>query len=1064
MDEYIYEAEVLPEIEIREIMSMEELLASNTSFVAFSESEILQYMTQLVQDPARGKVFNDLFQFVRTPTEHPSTQYIIPVVDASLYELDEDHSIEFEDLIHAMLNANGANYVSQLNEIYKLTYPLDLRQNAAEPHLAVPNAPITVGFHGSMKQYVLLPRDVARAPLTVKGVAYQVPSTTQSSYVHERTNVQFITPFPTEEDVQKDKQPRDIVPPFAAVVDGITEVTDMHTLKVHLERYGYDLDRLSETDMQVLITKLQALPITDAQEESMPTNEEVTRTALIERSTMWKVFEDMLQQRVDPEKFRLMWEMLPSTTQLVAPAMQVPNDIADIARGLLESKYTMEDVISSLRYTRALNEYKVVRELLESYQAYNEDETREALANIVQKWSVVFKPYVDRMPNEFLDTYRDIAEIKEGTDTSKYLGDPQQVYYEETTGVEAQDTDDEDLDVDEVELMDDPIPVNLHGLTEGAREILEVIVPTIQRVQRVSGVPCDFHAMVQHLSAKIVRISKREYLQANVPGLSTQIRNQLMHMDMDRALHVASMVIPEELSNQLREVIQVAWRAWEEDLTTIMIEAFAWWVIDTQQKAVNRELEFVATKGYLACMPKWSPWGPPVQSDKGEGVLEYLTCVAQNIGAWTSSQEVMKRRILTAIEDDPRTEALKTNFKNMEKDAPAMTDRAKAANMSLTEAIDNKQKSRYLPEYVKTYMLLPGLLAGKQPKMATGCCLQKIGTDFKADSDWRGTFKRLRDMKDAYAKKRMTVVERPDLAIFEPMLPEAPEQNDVAIVPRYDIAPTQKVDLEEWLSSMTTTVSFVTQPMLQAVLRDTNQALTQAQKFFKMANTTAKVKIDLFEFLKESASWIHYEQVLNIIIANIQKVQQKQNEDSRERAISSSYVLELVSMKQHLQQLRGILDEVDMTLVRPLYIYIISRAICLPAVPESSRTNQLVITESVATGFVANTIKGALDRLKKYIKTTSMPTMEQQAAFITNMREQQKVEVLSLLDDKNVEDRQLMLDMKKQGLTSLVKKPTIAQTDNDTERNDDEYEAEAEEEYAYHGTNADQNDLDDLDE
>lgn len=1076
MDEYTYESEVLPEIEIREIMSLEELLASNTSFVAFSESEILQYMAQLVQDPVRGKVFHDLFQSLRAPTEHPSTQYLMPIVDADLARLDEHEDEDLHELINALIHTNNApNYISQLNEIYKLTYPLHISQDV-EPHLGVPKTPITVGLQNTAKQYVLLPRDVATAPITIKGVAYRIPNITQSSYVYERTNTQTSALFPTEDEVQKKTTLKDAVPLFASVVESITQMIDTHTLRVHLERFGYDLDRLSEDDLQTLITKLRMLPSEELDVQQSVSESDVepsalTKTALTKRSEMWKMFEDMLQQRVDPEKFRVMWEMLPSTTQLVAPAITVPNDISDIAHGLSENKFTMEDVISSLKYTQALNEYQEVREMLENFQALNADEAREALTKITQKWGAIFAPYVDRMPNEFLDTYKDLAEIKEGTDTSTYLGDPQRVYYEEGVPLGDQDAEiennEEDVDADEVDLMLDPLPVSLHGMTEGAREILEVVLPTIQRVHRASGVPCNFDGLVKHLSSKIVRISKREYLQTNVMGLSTQIRNQIIHMDMDRALHVASMVVPEELSKQLRDIIQLAWHAWEEDVATLMTEAFAWWVYDTQERAINRSLEFDVTQGSFSCMPKWSPWGPPLQSDKGEGILEYLTCVAVDIGAWTVSQEIMKRRILTTLEEDPRTEALKNRFKEMAKEAPAMTDRAKAANMSLAEAIENKQKSRYLPEYVKTFMLLPGLLAGQQPKMATGCCLQKIGADFKADSDWRGTLKRLRDVKDAFAKKRITVVEKPELAIFEPSpsLEDRAEVNDARLPEQIMATPTSKLHLEEWLTSAMASgaeITFVSQPMLQVVLRDTNQALTQAEKHFKMAKTTSKVKIDLFEFLKENATWTHYEQVLNIVLANMQQTHNKQSNDSRERAILSSYIIELIHVKRQLQKLRGILDEVDMSLVRPLYIYILSRAICLPAIPESSRTNQLVITESVAAGFVANTIKSALDRLKKYIKTTTMPTMEQQAVFITNMREQQKVEVLAVLDDKNVEDRQLMLDMKNIGLASLVKKPEV-QTQNQDEQAEDEYEAEAEEEYAYKGTNADQNDLDDLD-
>lgn len=1075
MEEYTYEAEVLPEIEIREIMSLEELLASNTSFVAFSESEILQYLTQLVQDSSRGKVFNDLFQKLRSIHEvpHPSIEYVVPILDTEVEPLEEDSHITIVESIAA--TSTAPNYISQLNEIYKVTYPLTIKQNAPKPHLESA-APVTVGLErGATKRYVLLPRDISHAAYTLSGVAYRAPVTTHSSYVYERTAVQEIQPFPKNEDIAFGKLPKDVIPSFKAVVEGITHLIDTHTLRVYLERYGYDLERLSEEDLQILITKLKAVP-TDEQEQEK--NDRETRVdavkfgTLASKSGFWNAFENMLQQRVDQDKFQLMWEMLPSTTQLVAPAVQVPNDIADIALGVAENRFTMEEVVASLKYTRALAEYQQVRELLESYQALDMESIKEKLASLRDRWEAITTSYVDRMPNEFLETYRDIAEIKEGTDTSTYLGDPQRVYYEEAANNgDAMDANDEDEDVaaDEVDMMIEPLPVSLHGYSEGCREILEHVLPIVQRIQQASGVPCHYEALAQHLSSKIVRTSRKEYIDTNVVGLSSQLRTQLVHMDLERALHAASMVIPVELSAQLKQVIQIAWKAWEDDLSSITYEALAWWVLDTQEKALNRALEFDATQGSFACMQKWSPWGPPLQADKSEGVLEYLVCVAIDIDAVPGTVDTLKRHVMQSIEDDPRVETLKSRFKDMGKDAPVMTDRAKAANMSLAEAIENKQKSRYLPEFVKTYMLLPGLLAGQQPKMATGCCLQKIGADFKADSDWRGTLKRLRDVKDAFAKKRMTVLEMPYMALFEVAQSDEDLMDTHAttyILPTVDAQTL--LHLENWLVEWdTTNVTFLSKPMLQTVLKDMNQAMAQAEKNFKMAKATAKIKLDVFEFLKERASWVHFEQLFNIVVRNIQSTRAKVSAEGREHALLTSYVSELVEIKRYLHKLRGILDEVDMSLVRPLYTFIISRAVCLPAVPESSTGSQLVITESVGAGFLSRTIKTGLEQFKNYIQTATMPTMDQQATFITDMREQQKVDVLAVLDDKSVDDRQLLLDMKKLGLISLVKKPVAEPQPDDTgvnTTNDDEYEAEGEDEFKHKGTDADKDDLDDMDE
>ena len=76
-----------------------------------------------------------------------------------------------------------------------------------------------------------------------------------------------------------------------------------------------------------------------------------------------------------------------------------------------------------------------------------------------------------------------------------------------------------------------------------------------------------------------------------------------------------------------------------------------------------------------------------------------------------------------------------------------------------------------------------------------------------------------------------------------------------------------------------------------------------------------------------------------------------------------------------------------------------------------------------------------------------MPTQEEQQAFITRMRELQKVETLRVLNSQTEEDRQMMVDAKKLGLFK-VNDPK----DNDVENMvDDNANEEGEAEFAYRG-------------
>lgn len=1064
-DTFTYEAEVLPEIEIRELVSFDELVQSMPSFVAFTEDEMLHFMAQLVEDKHKANVFHNLYYAIRNPVK-TEPNHIVPVLSTKVVEITDD--MLHNEILPELERTNQApTYRSQMDEILKIMYPLE---NIRGDY--IPIIPVTVGLEQDVKKrFVLLPKD--NVPQQLYGIAYRIPSVTSESYIHERANIHTIPPFPTSEDIIQGGKVNESTIPFENVCELISGLTDTHSLRVHFSKYGYDFDTLTDDHMTTLINKLQSFANeADEQDGEIEGKDDNGVLAVKSRQSMWDAYIQASERPVEIEKYMVAWQSLTQAMQLAAPAVEVPYDVLAIVQGLSENKFTLDDVIENLRYKRTLSEFTTLRSFLENLQETSQNDIAAMLDAERTRWSMIYEPYVDRVNREFVESYKDMAEIKEGRRDDEYIGDVDNVLFEEQANQVIDYQEDVDIDDDTevneaamVGMNDELASISLSSVSAGCKEVLELVLPKMFKLQSLSGLPLDMQALVSYVGSNIVRISRAEYIQAAVPSLAVHIRNQLLTMDLERALHMTSFLTPTYIIPPLKEAIQTAWKSLESDVKNVFLLAMAWWVIEIQQKALSRELTFDTMRGFLPCIRKFSPWGPPLSADKGEGVLEYLACIAKESQIWSFSTEELKVQIIKLWDGDARIEDMKVKYKELGKHAISMNERAKAANLSLAEVIENKQKSRYLPEYVKAYMLLPGLLASHQPKVNNGCCLQKIGENFRADSDWRGILKRVGNVKDAFAKKRMTMVEMPSYMLYSQTHAPTEVPEDFVNVTKTIVVDTpSQFSLEKWLDEWAEmNVSFITPDMVKAAYTDVNKAITLYQKFLDMAATTTTTRIpQILDFLKERASWTHYDQMMNVILTSFQREKVTHADDSAERGLLETCIGELIRVKQHMQHLKGIFGDVEYTFVQPMYAYIIARAVCLPAIPESSNTKRLVLTGGTYNAnFLTKTVKSSLDALKQFVVMKKMPTLEEQKEFITNAREQQKVEVLDILDNKTVDDRQLLLDAKKLGLVKLTQTPTGTTLEEEEKKRQEMEEQEAINEFRYQGADYD-NDADDL--
>jgi hypothetical protein len=128
----IYEDEILPEIDIRELLTLEQALEENPSFVAFTKNEMIEHLWDLL--PQSNNVVTIADTILDTINAPPSDQQrktnVVPVLKAS-YGFFENDMNAYAAKLRDMKNA--PNYKAQQELLDRLAYlPLDRNADSVQ--------------------------------------------------------------------------------------------------------------------------------------------------------------------------------------------------------------------------------------------------------------------------------------------------------------------------------------------------------------------------------------------------------------------------------------------------------------------------------------------------------------------------------------------------------------------------------------------------------------------------------------------------------------------------------------------------------------------------------------------------------------------------------------------------------------------------------------------------------------------------------------------------------------------------------------------------------------------
>lgn len=1074
--ELVYEDEILPEIEIRELLTLEQILDDNPSFVAFTRREIEDKLYDLTKDDATAtSLTNEIYRIVSADKDDFSRSHVVPILkaDKKRYDLlglvglleeggeDDDPEQQYFRALEDIKNA--PNYRAQQSLLNKLTYPLDHRPPIEGERAFLPNGMSRlVGISSSLNMStVLLPTD--DAPEALAGAAFLPTNVTSESFLFERVESLSGRPPLATATFQNTTDLTVVRPTFESVLRMVKPSSlDLHTLRHTLLQYGYNMDTLTTPQLSALIEHLRAL------EHDEDDNDEEASAATAPTESWrrnWGDFFDALKQLptrgLDKEKYNTIYNAIAASTPPIqsSTAVSIPMDHGRILEGIRANTFTIDEVATFLKMIRNKIIIDHAFATIQRYMEIDPEAIPEKIDDIIKKWMRRSVPYDDRTASSFLELYRDISEIKKGTDTSMYDGNPneqlqvfEELRYAEPAVMEVEETED-DVNTDDLFGTDFDMSPFLE-LTEGVREVVLPVVRKLHTLSLSSGVPLSIPNLLKYIAPRIVRVSFAEAIKQNVPELAPNICLQLSTGNFESAMRVASSIVPLGLGERVQEVVRLLYKDYAQILASTFLESFAWFVIETQTAALEKRLEFEPRYGMMSCMKLWGPYGAPLTKEKQEvGVLYYLACVAHECGLLTDfnmKYEDFAKEVLsfTANTMTDKILELQEKYAEMLKEAVYTVSRAQQAKISLDYAIKEKSKQRLITEFVRSFLYLPGV--SKTPRY------MQLGPTFTSESDWQDMTK-LKMVKDQLAKKRMTKIKRPELAWIE-------SKDDVVTKtgPEFELPPdmTQKSDatrsrgVKTWLQECANANLFLLPPdVVNALSTDPTTLHTQITKnlsaFAKTVGRTSKLELTGgYPKLLDVVATSIYTSSVDVAVEDVEHQYIQMSMDA---------IRKFKDMWSHMDR-SMVLDTVDNAIVSTMWRYVISRAACLPCDSRDAngRTGKLSIGDNVRVNFVQRILTKTMGALTSALNNAKMPTTEEQQAFITKMREIQKVQTLQVLNSQSEDERQMTLDAKKLGLY----KTTIdySQINAAESEADAEMEAEGEAEFAHEGEDPDYDD------
>jgi len=1085
------EDEELNNIEYLEILSIDEIIKDNPSFMALSEEEIQSELYKMFKNKNKADSFTKLFYDViannrikEGKLDDYSNYILMADADKKDYSwLDEEESAkEFNKL--DTLNTIRYN-IAKNNYFFAIEYD----EKSSYKKIKPTNKTIVELY--DKVYYPIFPIDDVNIPIIA--AYYKVPTATLSDYMY----VKVLSHLFNNKNINKkqsvnyttiNKLIKDTRPSIKTIIDNIPDCfeLDYNNLNNIFNRYDQSMDFINKDDFDILYEHMNKLIKNEKERKSVYN---VVKNKKINIINNKLTFFDKLSKTISllnlTDKTRdllLNLKMALEDKRINSNLLQKPqllyNNIDDIVKNISNESVSLEQIIENIKNVKefenidkninAITTYLEIKdnleEILEDFESIKSD-FEYAKHNI--------KSYDDNINKKFfVNIYNEMKEIVLGNNEEDYEGLPIMLRNMETDNFEELEFDNEYVNEGEnkIEMTDNTLINNYlekywlmlaYKNDIGFIEILKIILPLFYKISNLSGIDIDYELLSNELYIYFRGVSTKFNIIRDI-----FIEKQL-NIDTDIINNIAKIkpinihLIDLNMGSEINNLIKNANKDFSIIIGDVINSSIAWWIIDIQSKIINNSIEIDNNKLNSIYIDKWFLYGEPLQKEKTLiGVAPYIINIIKDFIEDKNDYKntIDYDDIMKIINERYNDELDNLKKKHTEKTSKKKIEYGIIAQAKLIENYKNKKYDKISYDYIEALLYSPGVNYKKIHKYLLGCCLQKLTKDFKPDSDFVNNSRNdLIQFKKQFAKRKETNKERsvrymPATSIKVRDDSEDEYRDSISIkFMKLDktIIKMESEDVTKWLDNMKNKNALLPNDIIDAFKNNTRIAIDYIKKYIEILEKTSKKTGDLLSLFVPSK--INYKTLL----LNIIKIISIKTNDENTDILLKSAIETIREILIDLQDLNKVKTEDNKNDIERINAYIVARALCLPCNPENTIGNVLIPVIEVKTNFIEENAGRIYSRILNSIKNSKFLSFEENTAFINTMRERNKQIKLSILNNKTVEENNLISALKKAGIkNNLMSVEKVAELQNlqynekeeEIEDDNDSYFKELEEE------------------
>jgi hypothetical protein len=825
-------------------------------------------------------------------------------------------------------------------------------------------------------------------------------------------------------------------------VKGWTVLPTINDLSAFLEKEGYDWSMLSKDHWMALSKKLSELSEFD---EEMDDKEDTSKNGKTQKQNLklhsheiptlflLKHLLDSLDSLQIPAPETLEIPM----TGMIPPIATIPARVDTLLEQLLVQKsLTLDTVIQTLRDTVQQQYQSLQVKFMTQLKQIQIEEVRKTLEGLLEK-AEALKDSKKTPPLYPMPVEDELHEIVQGENTRTYeggiTGDEEYTFSnkelgEVFTAIEPDPTEDTStenfvdsnqypwVEITSILTKDEAL---LKGLTKGAYEILMGChlrwIPILIDAGMTSCIDPILFKELYLMLGSTLQISSIEDGLANVSGLTPEVQTILLQAIV-KGKPYPNLGLRPSIGMELKTHWHSYEKTYHKELYTTFTRLFALFGLTFMKQALQNNFPFNPLQGSIAYIPFYSPFGTPLETNDREGLFIYLCAVAEKNTGWSAlysryDARSYLKRVISTIEEEAflkeRLEELKVLHRDYVVEEPSIVD---AARQSLVEAIQQGDKQRILPSYLKVLLYLPRVIANPKRGNIYGCCLQNLNEQYQADQDLiANKLKALIKVKDKYAKGRRIIRDRLETYTYpEQELPELSGKIVQEMPKEYQFEFSY---YSEWMKDLAQYLDLTLLPSEDKIRNTIEQRWTQ------LVRKGGQVK--------EARSWffeqVSFENLLYLVPKWLQ-ILLNMNEIGVRQTIIQSKIVKLKTIKDAFEQVGQPKDSTDLSTD-------IVRFYLLNAIQPDSQSQDVHFEEGL--------FKRLFEIINTVGKSSYTPPAEEFGSVIAELREKLKLRALSVLDVQTDDDRALLITLKELGIKDYVKEAR--------------YEEEEDEEQIYFG-------------